>query len=109
MRVRAAVRLCSGLNNGPTHRFRYFVQDENQAGLSTRLPLCPPKPNEFESDGPGDHGAGSPTTRLTCGISGSGVEKPAVGGTSPFCIASTTATASSAPAGTEGVARNSLG
>jgi len=48
-------------------------------GASTRQPLWPPKPNEFDSTTPGSHSRASPATTSRL-ISGSGCSKCAVGG-----------------------------
>ena len=56
------------------------VECTYSAGANTIEPLCPPKPNEFDIDGPGSQSWGPPVTRLNSAISGSGVVKPDVGG-----------------------------
>ena len=62
------------------------------------VPLWPPNPNEFDRVGPGVHGRPSPVTMSISGSSGSRSAKPNVGGSTPWRIDSTTATASMDPA-----------
>ena len=57
-----------------------FVEGTYSVGAKTIEPLCPPKPNELDIDGPGSQSWGLPVTRLNSAISGSGVVKPEVGG-----------------------------
>ena len=70
--------LVSGLSDDSTNSSS--VDGTYSVGANTIEPLCPPKPKEFDIDGPGSQSWGLPVTRLNSAISGSGVVKPEVGG-----------------------------
>src|SRR5271170_5497866 len=84
-RVRALSVAPAGADRGP------------YPGKSTRQPLCPPKPNEFDTTGPGSQSLGRPVTRSSWNA-GSRLFVPTVGGICRYLMLRATATASIAPA-----------